>query len=469
VRGLRGRTRESAVSAIVAFAVCASVAAGAGEPTAPAPDPASDPPQLLGPAMLGAWVVPLLPRPRRMLGLPPAVQGLLVDGVLHNGPAARAGIRKGDVIGAVDGEPSASLCAFGASLDRKRPGAERTLLVRRMSGAVTARVTTIANGGEVAARECDRGDALGCFLSGIVVRDSSERGAESAVRFFEKSCNDGFADACSALGEAYRDGRGAPRDDAKARDAFHRACENGSSSGCTSEAFQYATGTGARRDDAWATPIFERGCDLGSASGCYNVGLMYEKGRGVAQDLGRARIGYEQGCEGGDFLACTNLGYLHEQGLGVPPDDARAAKLYSRGCEGDGCRPGDPNACLNLAIFHRRGRGGLRENKRKAAELFGTACARNQGAACGELGAMIGSGEGVPRDEQRAASLYQKACSLDYELGCANLASALAYGSGVETDRERAASIFRRLCESGDEISCRELERLGRKTGGAAW
>ena len=459
---MRRRRLRLAATALVA---CLAEGTSAAEPSAPVKESTA----VAAARSFGGWVVPLLARPRRLLGLPPEARGVLVDGVLGIGAAAKAGLRKGDVIGAVDGAPVESLCAFGEKLRALAPGKETKLLVRRMSGAVVVAMTPGTDGGEVAARACAGGDGLGCFLSGLLADGASGLGADAAARFYGRSCDEGFADGCSALGEAHRDGRGAARDDKKSADAFHRACENGSSSGCTSEAFQYATGTGVRRDDAWATTIFERGCDRGSASGCYNVGLMYEKGRGVTKDLDRARAGYEQGCEGGDYLACTNLGYLHEKGLGVPPDDTRAATSYRRGCEGDACVPGDPNSCLNLAVFHRRGRGGLPEDKPKAAELFARACAKNQGAGCGELGAMIGTGEGVPQDEAHAASLYQKACALEYMLGCANFASALAYGLGVEKDPARAKEIFRRLCDAGDEISCQELARLERKSEGAGW
>ncbi len=57
------------------------------------------------------------------------VEGLLIDEVLKDSPAARAGLARGLVLRAVDGEPARSLVAVGEVLSRKRAGQPVTLTV----------------------------------------------------------------------------------------------------------------------------------------------------------------------------------------------------------------------------------------------------------------------------------------------------------------------------------------------------
>jgi C-terminal processing protease CtpA/Prc len=61
-------------------------------------------------AVIGAMLTSLTPDLRQFFGAP-SDQGVLVASVTENGPAAKAGVRVGDVITAVDGNP------IGASMD----------------------------------------------------------------------------------------------------------------------------------------------------------------------------------------------------------------------------------------------------------------------------------------------------------------------------------------------------------------
>jgi S1-C subfamily serine protease len=57
------------------------------------------------------------------------VEGLLIDDVLKDSPAARARLQRGLVLRAVDGQPARSLLAVGEALSGKRPGETLTLTV----------------------------------------------------------------------------------------------------------------------------------------------------------------------------------------------------------------------------------------------------------------------------------------------------------------------------------------------------
>ncbi len=78
----------------------------------------------------GLTVQDLTPELREQLKLD-SVDGVVVSGVDDAGPAARAGIRPGDVITEVNREPVKSTRDFTRSLGQSRPGANLLLLVRR--------------------------------------------------------------------------------------------------------------------------------------------------------------------------------------------------------------------------------------------------------------------------------------------------------------------------------------------------
>jgi len=62
-----------------------------------------------------------------------------------------------------------------------------------------------------------------------------DRDDNSAVVAAKTGCSDGSGLACTLLGLFFRDGRGIPQDDAKAKAAFHRACELKNADGCRGE------------------------------------------------------------------------------------------------------------------------------------------------------------------------------------------------------------------------------------------
>ena len=69
----------------------------------------------------------------RSLGLP-APQGALVADLYPNGPAARAGLRQGDVVLQADGRPVDDAAALNYTIRNHRPGETLSLVVRRAAG-----------------------------------------------------------------------------------------------------------------------------------------------------------------------------------------------------------------------------------------------------------------------------------------------------------------------------------------------
>lgn len=378
--GVTQRIRTAGCAGVILLTLGCAPRGNPPEPTSrgTAPDGGqqADPP--VGRVTFGAILHDLPPRQRRELAPPPA-GGVLLGDVLALGPAARAGLRRRDVIVALDGAPVRSPCELLKVLGGKAPGESVQLLVQRPEETFNAAVT-LEEAVPLYTLSCDTGHAAGCLLL------AWETDGARAVELAEEACRLGLADGCAAAGKAYLDGAGAVRDEARSLDFFKRSCLMGGAAGCASAAFQYATGRGVPQDDERATDLYVKSCAEGDPAGCYNVGLMMEKGRGTEKDLTRALTAYTEGCDGGSFLACTNLGFLVEHGEGTPPDEVRAAGYYRRACAGDGCGDRDPKGCLNLGICSLHGRG-VREDPERAAELFRQACDGGEADACARLAA----------------------------------------------------------------------------------
>jgi serine protease Do len=77
---------------------------------------------------------------RDAVGLPP-VEGLLVRGVEDDSPAARAGLRRGDLLTAADGRPLRTSDELFEVLDDLAPGATLTLTVVRAADELTVTVS----------------------------------------------------------------------------------------------------------------------------------------------------------------------------------------------------------------------------------------------------------------------------------------------------------------------------------------
>ena len=70
-----------------------------------------------------------------------AKQGVIITGVLQNGPAAKAGIRPGDVIVAIAGKPVTSVTQLLATVSALKPGTTTPFAIERKNKAVSMEVT----------------------------------------------------------------------------------------------------------------------------------------------------------------------------------------------------------------------------------------------------------------------------------------------------------------------------------------
>ena len=182
-----------------------------------------------------------------------------------DGAAARAGLRAGDLVTAVDGAPAPNACRLEAGILDREAGRELRLTFRRRN------------------RDYARTVRL-----------------DNAVAFHTRACDAGRGRGCYRLGVLHALGKGVARDEARAAQLYEQACRLGSAGGCAAAGHLRLQGTVAEKDEAAALALFARACEAGSAAGCAHLAFLYATGRGVENDDRRATTLYERSCEGGD-------------------------------------------------------------------------------------------------------------------------------------------------------------------------
>ena len=90
---------------------------------------------------IGVEPTDLTPELAETFGIKAGEQGVIITGVLNNGPAGQAGIRPGDVIAQIDGKPVASVSALLSGVSALKPGQAAPFMVLRRGEKLELKVT----------------------------------------------------------------------------------------------------------------------------------------------------------------------------------------------------------------------------------------------------------------------------------------------------------------------------------------
>ena len=74
--------------------------------------------------------------------------------------------------------------------------------------------------------------------------------------------------------------------------------------------------------------------------------------------------------------------------------------------------------------------------------------------SCYNLGVSYHDGQGVKQDYKKAVELFFKACEADYVKGCYNLGGSYYNGQGVKQDRNKASELYAKACDMGLKQGC---------------
>ncbi len=92
-------------------------------------------------------------------------------------------------------------------------------------------------------------------------------------------CNQGDAQSCMEVGNAYLKGEGVPYSREQKIEYFEKACSLNNSDACLTVGTDYALSDGLKGQLTDRPLIFYRkACALGNAVGCRTLGLVYEEG-----------------------------------------------------------------------------------------------------------------------------------------------------------------------------------------------
>ncbi len=156
------------------------------------------------------------------------------------------------------------------------------------------------------------------FEDGLIAED---RGAYAdALRIFSDAADRGDSKSQFALAEMYRQGQGAPRDEAKALALYRKAAEGGLSGAEYRLGVLYESGQGARRSDQAAAGWYAKAAGHGYAGAQDRLGVLYAEGRGVARSDATAIAWFQKAAEQGDLDARARLAAMTGDAVGSPRD-----------------------------------------------------------------------------------------------------------------------------------------------------
>ncbi len=136
-------------------------------------------------------------------------------------------------------------------------------------------------------------------------RASSVNQPNAVVRVLLDDATRGEVNAQAALGDIYRKGSLAPKDDAEAAKWYRRAAEQGDAHAQFNLGALAMAGRGTPQNDAEAAAWFRRAAEQGDSLAQFNLGTMYCNGRGVAQDYVEACMWFNVSASRGTQMAAS--------------------------------------------------------------------------------------------------------------------------------------------------------------------
>lgn len=164
-----------------------------------------------------------------------------------------------------------------------------------------------------------------------------------------------------------------------------------------------------KKDYVKSEYYFKAASDKGSPRAAFYLGLMKQYGelpyKGIKQDYSQALYYYQLAADRGWTLGLRSLGNMYLEGLGVEPDLKKAISFYE-----EAIRRKDSWGRYELATHYRLGRKYLRQDYKKAAELYQEDIDSGFGNNLSRfyLSQLYENGQGVEKDLRKANQLKQE-------------------------------------------------------------
>ena len=157
----------------------------------------------------------------------------------------------------------------------------------------------------------NEGDANALFNSGMSFYQKQDYA--EAVKWYQKSAEQGHAKAQFRLGGCYYYGLGVKKNVVEAVKWYRKSAEQENAKAQSSLGFCYYHGYGVSRDYAEAAKWYQKSAKQGDAGAQFNLGMCYEKGQGVSKNLSEAKKWYRKSAEQGFADAKKQLAKLGDE------------------------------------------------------------------------------------------------------------------------------------------------------------
>jgi TPR repeat protein len=155
-----------------------------------------------------------------------------------------------------------------------------------------------------------------------------------AAKWFELAAKKGDADAQYLLGTIYVEGKGIPKDYAKALELYRLAAEQGSDEAQKELGMMYANGDGVEPDLNKAIELFSSAAEKGNGEAASWLGIFYFHGIGVSRNIEEAIKWLSMADSKNIISAKVYLGLINDLGLGIEKNESEALRLYKSAADG---------------------------------------------------------------------------------------------------------------------------------------
>jgi TPR repeat protein len=278
------------------------------------------------------------------------------------------------------------------------------------------------------------------------------------VSRLREQANAGDSSAQGALGHAYQDGNGVPKDPTIAVQWYRKSAEQGNANAENDLGIMYSSGEGVPRDKEEAVKWYARAAKHGNSKAMFNLGASYYNGDGVGEDQIQAYswflIGQDAGNTSADAAAKRSaatlsgetadayqrISEMYEKGDELPKDDAQALRWLKKAADRG------PGAKVVLAMRYLNGPEAVQHYSEafelcKAAEAESEAYRFVYPPAVNCIAGIYRRGLGVNTNPSEAIKWYQKAAPHNAQ-AAHELAGMYATGEGTKLDRPEAFMMF---------------------------
>ena len=267
-------------------------------------------------------------------------------------------------------------------------------------------------------------DAYAEYLLGGLA-DFIDGDQKTAFQFYQSAANKGLAYAQSALGRAYKYGKGTKINNKKALVWLKKAAAQGYPNACNELGILYQEGIAVDQDFAKAKSLFEFAADKGSEHAMYNMGMLFKNGEGVDKDELEAMRWFKKAALKGHS---ESESYISEESRNARREEAKLREFFQV----------SPTAELKYY---------------KAPADAGDAAAQNK---LGEI--LLKGSEHVAKDPAQAFIWFSKSAAQGNDLGQLNLARSYENGWGVAEDKIEARKWYKKAVTQGNKDAKDELE-----------